>query len=136
MTRDELNAKYLIDISLTQYKTKKRLLKEAGEIEYKNYKTHQWKSAFVKEMKKLIPSFNGSVDDVERLVMQARVAGLTPEDAAKRAKEYYLKMKPGTNGYETFKKLTSKYGSVPRSNDPQQRHQNVSKLRNLAGTIK
>ena len=67
--------------------------------------------------------------------MQARVAGLTPKDAAKRVKEYYSKMKPGTNGYETLKKLTSKYGSVPRSKDAQERHQNVIKMRNLAARI-
>ena len=135
MTRDELNAKYCMDISLAQYKTKKSLLNEANEKESKNYKTHQWKSAFVNEIKKLIPSFNGSVGEVERIVMQARVAGLTPKDAAKRVKEYYSKMKPGTNGYETLKKLTSKYGSVPRSKDPQERHQNVIKIRNLAARI-
>lgn len=129
MNIQEIKEKYCVDaVNLSQYKIKKSLEKEKNLAEEQNFKTHEWKSKFVSAMKNLSPNFNGSIAEVERIVMSARVSGLNPEKAARQTFEYYKKFKPGTNGYKTWAKLNGSYSSSTRSNDPKERQDKVKKL--------
>lgn len=132
MNKISLLEKYCIDgVSLNEYKMKKNLRKEISETEDKNYKTHKWKSDFVKAMKQKVPSFNGSVGEVERIVMSARLAGLNPVQAAEKAYQYYSKFKPGTNGYAEFQKMTSKFSNETRAKAPKERAARVDSLKKI-----
>lgn len=136
MTREELNIKYCIDISLSEYKLKKDLRNSANNFEKEAHNVHKWKAAFVKEMKKYIPNYNGSSTDVDRTVDVMMLAKKTPETAAKIVFEKYKKMKQsGHSGAQLYKNLSSKPGSSMRSQAQKERYQLANEARQYANKL-
>lgn len=97
---------------------------------------HKWKVAFIKEMKKKIPSYNGSLNEVDRVVENMIMIGKTPQEAAKIMFERYQKMKNDPRGKPLYKNLLSKPGAFPRTQAAKERQNLVKESRQMASTMR
>lgn len=97
---------------------------------------HKWKVAFIKEMKKKIPSYNGSLNEVDRVVDNMIMIGKTPQEAAKIMFERYQKMKNDPRGNPLYKNLLSKPGAFPRTQAAKERQNLVKESRQMASTMR